>query len=56
MTGPGIFIGIGIAILIVSIFAGSFVRDPNDLDIAEKRRKYMTWWLTRKDRLPGEDG
>lgn len=51
-----IFIGFGIAILLGGIVGGWLTRDK-DLPISrhDKRRKYLLWWLTRRDRVRGED-
>lgn len=54
MSGPAIFIGIGIAIALASLFSSRFAHDPTEAERRQKRSKYLTWWLTRRDRLPDE--
>lgn len=51
MNAGWVFIGIGVGIAVVAMFAGRFVRSASPAEIAAKRSKYLThWWLTRDRR------
>lgn len=54
MSGPAIFLTIGIVIAILAMFGSRFVHTPSDDEIAQKRGKFLTWWWIKRDRMRGE--